>query len=83
MPSILIALLAPALWAAGNHIDKYLVDRRMLNTGVGAALVFSSIVGVPMIVVFWLLSPNVTAIHPLNAAILTINGALYIISLWP
>lgn len=83
MSPILIALLAPALWAAGNHIDKYLVDRRMQNAGIGAALVFSSIVGVPMAAVFWLLRPDVTTIHPINAGILTLNGVLYILSLWP
>lgn len=80
---ILIALLSPALWAAGNHIDKYLVDRRMTNAGVGAALVFSAIVGVPMALVFWLLHPAVGAMPPAHAALLTFNGALYVISLWP
>lgn len=83
MSPIIIALLGPALWAAGNHIDKYLVDRRMLNAGVGAALVFSALVGVPMTLIFWLLQPNVTSIHPINAAILMVNGVFYIISLWP
>ena len=83
MSPIIIAMLAPALWAAGNHIDKYLVDRRMQNAGVGAALVFSSIVGVPMALIFWLLRPDVTAIQPQNAAIVMLNGALYILSLWP
>jgi drug/metabolite transporter (DMT)-like permease len=83
MTAIIIAMLSPALWAAGNHIDKYLVDRRMQNAGVGAALVFSSLVGVPMALIFWLLRPHVTAIHPLNAAILTFNGVLYIFSLLP
>jgi drug/metabolite transporter (DMT)-like permease len=83
MSPILIALLAPALWAAGNHIDKYLVDRRMTDAGVGAALVFSALVGVPMAVVFWLLHPAVTAMRPDHAALLTFNGALYVISLWP
>jgi drug/metabolite transporter (DMT)-like permease len=83
MTPIIIAMLSPALWAASNHIDKYLVDRRMQNAGVGAALVFSSLVGVPMALIFWLLRPDVTTIHPLNAAILTVNGVLYIVSLLP
>lgn len=83
MTPIIIALLGPALWAAGNHIDKYLVDRRMLNAGVGAALLFSSVVGVPMMLIFWLLQPNVTAIQPAHAALLMVNGVLYIVSLWP
>lgn len=76
-------MLAPVLWAVGNHIDKYLVDRRMTNVGVGAALVFSALVGVPMAAVFWLLHPNVGAIQPIHAALLTLNGALYVVSLWP
>lgn len=83
MSPILIAMLAPALWAVGNHIDKYLVDRRMQNAGVGAALVFSALVGVPMAFVFWLLQPGVTAIQPIHASLLTFNGALYVVSLWP
>jgi uncharacterized membrane protein len=83
MTPILIALLAPALWAAGNHIDKYLVDRRMQNAGVGAALLFSSLVGVPMALVFWLLQPRVMQVQPLHAGVLMLNGMLYIFSLWP
>lgn len=83
MSPILIALLAPALWAVSNHIDKYLVDRRMVDAGVGAALVFAALAGVPMALVFWLLHPAVTTLQPIHAALLTFNGALYVISLWP
>jgi len=52
---LIIALLSPALWAASSHIDKYLIEKYFKGRGVGALIIFSSIIGVfvlPFILLF-------------------------------
>jgi hypothetical protein len=44
-----IALAAPALWSAVNYIDKYLVEKYFKGGGIGALLIFSSLVGIIVI----------------------------------
>jgi drug/metabolite transporter (DMT)-like permease len=41
-----IALVAPALWAVSNHIDKFLLSKYFKTQGVGPMLIFSSLIGV-------------------------------------
>lgn len=79
----LVALLAPALWAVGNHIDKYLLSNELRLRGIGPLLLFSSLVGLPAIVFIGVLRPGVLSIAPQNAALVVLNGILYVLSLVP
>lgn len=83
MDWIFIALVAPAAWAAANHIDKYLLSKHLSGQGIGALLLFSSAVGPLLLPVIWLVYPNVMQIAPIHALILVANGLLYIVSLVP
>lgn len=83
MDWIFIALMAPAAWAAANHIDKYLLSKHLAAQGMGALLLFSSAVGPLLLPVIWFLQPNVMQIAPMHALILVTNGVLYIVSLVP
>ena len=78
-----IALLAPALWAVGNHIDKYLLDKELKGMGIGPLLLFSSLVGLPAMAVILLLHPDVFSISPGNGALIVLNGILYVLGLIP
>lgn len=35
-----IALIGPALWSMGNHIDKYLLQKYLRGGGIGALIIF-------------------------------------------
>lgn len=79
----LIALVAPALWAITNHIDKYLLDRYFKGGGEGALFIFSSIIGIFFLPIVALIHPEALQ-YPLTAALLiALNGALYIVGLMP
>lgn len=83
MTWFLIALIAPALWAATNHIDKYLLDKYFKDGGEGALFIFSSIIGIFFIPIVALIHPEALQ-YPLTAALLVaLNGALYIVGLMP
>jgi uncharacterized membrane protein len=79
----LIALIPPALWSVTNHIDKYLVSKYFKGGGIGALMVFSSLIGLcilPFILFFY---PAVVNISPLTAILITINGWLYLLAVLP
>src|SRR5262249_4261516 len=80
---ISIALLAPALWALGNHIDKYLLGRRLDQRGVGSLMLFSALIGLPILPLILLFRPGVFLLSFLDAAILMLNGMLYVLGLLP
>lgn len=83
MTWFLIALIAPALWAATNHIDKYLLGRYFKGGGEGALFIFSSIIGIFFIPIVALIHPEALQ-YPLTTALLiALNGALYIGGLMP
>ncbi|MBI3114575.1 MAG: EamA family transporter [Candidatus Harrisonbacteria bacterium] len=78
-----LALIPPALYAAVNHLDKYLVSRYFANAGAGSLLIFSSLIGAVLFPFVYLFHPDVLAVPPLAALIMIGNGILYIIALLP
>jgi uncharacterized membrane protein len=78
----LIALLPPALWSVTNHFDKYLLSRYFKGGGVGALMVFSSIIGVFLLPIIAFLHPEVLQFNLINILI-AINGFLYTLSVLP
>jgi len=80
---ILIALLAPACWALGNHIDKYLLGQRLDQRGIGSLMLFSALIGLPMMLLILLIGPGVFQLSPLDGAIMMLNGMLYVLGLLP
>jgi len=78
-----IALIAPAIWAVSNHMDKYLLGRYFKGGGEGALLIFSSAIGVFFIPIIAFIHPEVLQ-YPLTTGLLiALNGALYIFGLMP
>jgi drug/metabolite transporter (DMT)-like permease len=78
-----VALLAPALWSATNHIDKVLLTKYFKSSGPGALIVFSALIGIPMLPLIWLIEPASLHISFLSAIILTTSGAIYLGSFLP
>lgn len=83
MSWFLIALSASALWAVSNHIDKYLISRYAKQLGIGALVLFSAGIGLPLLVVIPLLGADITAIAALPGLAMVASGVLFILSLFP
>lgn len=79
----LVALGAPVLWAISNHIDKYLISRYARSLGIGALVLFSAAIGLPIALGIPLLGVGVLSIGWLPAAAMVASGVLFILSLLP
>lgn len=77
-----IALIAPFLWGITNHIDKLLLEKYFKSRGVGALLIFSSIIGLAILPLLFLLYKDVSNISFLNATILVVSGIISALVLW-
>jgi drug/metabolite transporter (DMT)-like permease len=77
-----IALIPPALWSATNHIDKYLVSKFFKGAGVGAVMVFSSLVGLLLLPIIAFLRPEVLSFSSTSILIIA-NGFLYLLATLP
>lgn len=78
----LIALLPPALWSITNHFDKYLLSKYFKGGGVGALMVFSSIIGVVLLPIIAFLHPEVLRLST-NTILIAVNGFLYVLASLP
>jgi len=79
----LIALIPPAVWAATNHFDKYLLSKYFKGGGVGALMVFSSIVGLCLLPFIYLLHPEVISSFNSKFLLISFNGFFYVLALLP
>jgi drug/metabolite transporter (DMT)-like permease len=77
------ALLAPACWALGNHIDKYLLDKQLDRRGVGSLMISSALIGALVMPLILIVQPNVLRITIAHAALVMLNGMLYVLGLLP
>lgn len=77
-----LALLAPILWAITNHIDKHLLEKYFEDNGVGTLMIFSSIIGLIMMPILFLVNPAVLDIPLKDILILTFNSFLAVGVLW-
>lgn len=83
MDWFLIALIPPAVWAISNHFDKYLLSKYFKGGGVGALMVFSSIIGIFIAALIWLLHPEVVH-NPIGQSVfIMLNGFVYILAVLP
>jgi drug/metabolite transporter (DMT)-like permease len=77
MNPVVIALIAPFLWALVNHADKYLLSKYLKTEGIGALILFSSLFAIIVIPIIGFIEPN--ALHiPINGALVMMSaGFLY------
>jgi uncharacterized membrane protein len=79
----LATLIAPALWAASNHFNKYLVSRVMPSAGVGTIVIFAALVGVLVLPVALIFQNEAFSIGFLPPLLIAFNGCLYLLALIP
>lgn len=83
MISIILALIPSGIFAAVNHIDKYLVTKYFRSNGVGALMIFSSLIGMFVAFCILIIHPEVLLIKLTTALAITANGTLYVIAILP
>src|SRR5262245_20283977 len=80
---ISVALLAPACWAVGNHIDKYLLAKKLDRRGIGSLMICSALIGALAMPLILIVQPQVLGISLLHAVLIMLNGMLYVLGLLP
>ena len=84
MKRIWIGLLAPALWALCNYIDKYLLSKIFHEEkNISVLLIFSSIIGIILLPFIFFFADKVFAISTVNKLLMIWWWVIYIISLIP
>jgi len=81
MKWFLIAISSPALWSITNYIDKYLISKYFKNSGTGALIIFSSIIGLFVLPFILIFQPNVLEISPLQAMTIIFSSIISIIAI--
>lgn len=79
----LIALIPPAIWSATNHFDKYLISKYFKGGGVGALMMFSSIIGVFILGVIAIIHPEVLIYPIAKGLFIALNGFVYLLATLP
>lgn len=79
----LISLLPPAFWSITNHFDKYLLSKYFKGGGVGALMVFSSIIGVLLLPIIIFLHPEVIGSFDPRYLLISLNGFFYVLAVLP
>ncbi|MBP7927814.1 EamA family transporter [Patescibacteria group bacterium] len=79
----LIALIAPAMWSVTNYLDKYLLSKYVKGGGVGALLIFSSLIGLFLLPLMYVFNPNVFNLAPSTAFLITLNAFFYLLAVLP
>lgn len=79
----LIALIPPAIWSATNHFDKYLISKYFKGGGVGALMMFSSVIGVFISSIIAILHPEVLSYPFTKGLFVALNGFMYLLATLP
>lgn len=79
----LIALLPPIFWSITNHFDKYLLSRYFKGGGVGALMVFSSIIGLCLLPLIIWIHPEVIRSFDPRYLLISLNGFFYVLAVLP
>ena len=78
---LLLAFLGPVFWAISTHIDKYLVERFFKDSGVGALLIFTAVIGIPGMPLIAAMT-DVTSIGRTGMIVTSISGLLYLTAIY-
>ena len=76
----LISALAAAV---SNHIDKFLLDKYFKNKTIGAMLIFSSLMSLPLMIFIYFIHPAIFDISATNALFIGLNGVIYVLWIIP
>lgn len=79
----LIALIPPAIWSVTNHFDKYLLSKYFKGGGVGALMIFSSVIGAAIVGVITITHPEVLSYPFEKGVFIALNGFVYLLAILP
>lgn len=71
-----IALIGPFLWSVSNHIDKYLINKYIKDLGIGALIIFSSLIGIIVAPIILLFTNSVFHLSLFQAGMIMSAGVL-------
>lgn len=77
-----MAFISPLIWAISNFIDKFLISR-YFKSNVGALVLYSSLIGLPVAFLIAIFKPEVLSINLTTAIFIILNSFLLIIYLLP
>ncbi len=80
---LIIALIPPALFAASNHIDKYLVDRFMQTANPRTLLISTALIGVLLMPFIYAFHHGELFISPTDTALIILSGILFAVGFLP
>lgn len=74
-------MLAPAMYAVCNHIDKYLIEKYLSKDeqkkeDVGSLILFSTLFAVIVLPIIVIFEPSVLRVSPLSGLYLVLNGVV-------
>lgn len=75
----LLALISPVLYAIGNHIDKYLLEKYFKGGESGAVVLFSALFAVFALPIILIVEPEVFLLGFNSIAVLAFNGAITVV----
>lgn len=78
-----IALVAPAIFAASNHLDKYLLGRYFKGLNPLVLVVFSSLIGIFIAPIVLIFNSDAFSVTFLEATTLAASGILFVVALIP
>jgi uncharacterized membrane protein len=79
MSMFLLTLIAPALWAVANHLDKIIVSRYFQNASLGAMMIFSALIGIAVLPVAFIFQDQAFAVGVITPLVILANGCLYLL----
>lgn len=77
------ALIAPAIWAVANHIDKHVVTKYFKGGAAGAPMIVTGVMGLLVIMIVAVLNPSVFQVSFKYGLIIAVNGMFYIFAIIP
>ena len=78
----LLAMVPPFLYAATNHFDNILLEKYFKEGGVGTLILFSALLSVIALPIFYWIDPLVMQVDKSSLAILVLVGLLNTVLLW-
>ncbi len=79
---LIIAILAPVLWAITSFIDKFLVSK-YFKSGVGTLIIYSCVIGLPVAFLIAIFKPVVLSLDWKTSSLIVLNSFLFILYLFP
>ena len=79
---LILAILAPILWAITSFIDKFLVSKYFKST-VGTLIIYSCLIGLPAAFLIAFFKPSVLTLNWKIASLIIVNSFIFILYLFP